>query len=56
MIWLDTHIHVSDLNPDGSKREQMLADLLDVLDRCDADLRFVISCDAHYNKIGRAHV
>jgi len=49
MLWLDTHIHVSDLSADSSKREHMLADLLDVLDRCDADLRFVISCDGHYN-------
>ncbi len=51
MIWIDTHIHVSDLSGDGSKREQMLADLLDVLDRCDADLRFLISCDGAYNSI-----
>jgi len=51
MIWLDTHIHVSDLNPDGSKRVHMLADLLEVLDRCDEDLRFVISCDGHYNSL-----
>jgi len=46
--WIDTHIHVSDIGRDGAKRERMLADLLDVLDRCDADLRFVISCDGPY--------
>ncbi|NOZ20618.1 MAG: amidohydrolase family protein [Planctomycetes bacterium] len=46
--WIDTHIHVSDIGRDGKKREQMLEDLLDVLDRCDADLRFVISCDGPY--------
>jgi len=46
--WLDTHIHVSDIGPDGKRRESMLADLLDVLDRCDAGLRFVISCDGPY--------
>ncbi len=51
MIWLDTHIHVSDFSSDGSKREHMLDDLLELLDRCDADLRFVISCDAHYNSL-----
>jgi len=51
MLWLDTHIHVSDLGPDGATREHMLADLLDVLDRCDADLRFVVSCDGHYNTL-----
>jgi predicted TIM-barrel fold metal-dependent hydrolase len=46
--WIDTHIHVSDIGNDGKKRERMLEDLLDVLDRCDADLRFVISPDAKY--------
>lgn len=46
--WIDTHIHVSDLGPDGTPREQMLADLLTVLDRCDADLQLVISCDVPY--------
>ncbi|MBU0609335.1 MAG: amidohydrolase family protein [Armatimonadetes bacterium] len=51
MIWLDTHIHVSDFSSDGSKREHMLDDLLELLDRCDADLRFVISCDGHYNSL-----
>lgn len=49
--WIDTHIHVSDLGPEGKRRERMLEDLLDVLDRCDADLRLVISCDFPY--IGR---
>ncbi len=51
MIWIDTHIHASDIGSDGAKRERMLDDLLDVLDRCDADLRLVISCDGPY--IGR---
>ena len=46
--WIDTHIHVSDLGPDGSRRENMLEDLLAVLDGCDADLRLVISCDGPY--------
>ena len=41
--WIDTHIHVSDIGRDGKKREQMLEDLLEVLDRDEADLRFVIS-------------
>lgn len=51
MLWIDTHIHVSDVGPDGSPRPNMLADLLSVLDRCDADLRFIISCDGHYNSL-----
>jgi len=46
--WIDTHIHVSDIGRDDAVRENMLADLLDVLDRCDADLQFVISCDGPY--------
>ena len=46
--WIDTHIHVSDIGANGEKRERMLGDLLDLLDRCDADLRFVISCDIPY--------
>jgi predicted TIM-barrel fold metal-dependent hydrolase len=47
-MWVDNHIHVSDIGPDGTKRKEFLEDLLDVLDRCDADLRFVISNDASY--------
>lgn len=46
--WIDTHIHVSDIGPDGKKREKMLEDLVDLLDRCDADLRFAISPDGPY--------
>jgi len=44
-LWLDTHIHVSNIAPGGQVRRRMLEDLLEVLDRSDADLRFVISCD-----------
>ena len=51
--WIDTHIHVSDIGPDGAKRENMLDDLLELLDRCDADLRLVISCDGVYNSMVR---
>ena len=46
--WIDTHIHVSDLGPDGKRRERMLDDLLELMDRSDADLKFVISCDGPY--------
>jgi len=51
MIWIDTHIHVSDIGRDQSSRERLLEDLLDVLGRCHEDLRLVISCDFPY--IGR---
>ena len=53
MIWIDTHIHVSDVGTDGQRREHMLDDLLALLGRCDADLRFVISCDGYYNSLVR---
>lgn len=43
--WMDTHIHVSAQGPGGQRRERLLEDLVDVLDRSGADLRFVISCD-----------
>lgn len=46
--WIDTHIHVSDISPDGESRERFLEDLLDVLDRCDADLCLLVSCDFPY--------
>ena len=48
--WIDTHIHVSDIGDDNKKRDRMLEDLLDVLDRCDADLRLAISPDAIYRE------
>jgi len=46
--WIDTHTHVSDVGQDGGIRANMLENLLDVLDRSGADLRFVISCDTPY--------
>jgi predicted TIM-barrel fold metal-dependent hydrolase len=53
--WIDAHIHVSDLNPDGSLRADMLAHLLDVLDRSDHDLRLIISPDGQYlSDVGRS--
>lgn len=44
-VWIDTHIHVSATAPEGLKRDHLLEDLLDVLDRDQADLRWVISPD-----------
>jgi len=46
--WIDAHTHVSDIGPDGVPRTNLRDDLLNVLDRCDADLRLVISCDGPY--------
>jgi predicted TIM-barrel fold metal-dependent hydrolase len=48
IAWIDTHIHISDLGPDGQPREGVLEALLNQLDRADADLRFVVSCDVPY--------
>lgn len=44
-LWLDTHIHVSATNPDGSHRDHLLSDLLAVLDADGNDLRLVINPD-----------
>jgi len=46
--WIDTHVHVSDLGPEGEYREHLLDDLLAVLDADEADLRFVISPDTSW--------
>lgn len=43
--WLDTHVHISHVTPDGQPRPDILADLLAVQEREPTDLRFVISCD-----------
>jgi len=53
LTWLDTHIHVSDRNGDGSIRENLLRDLLDVLEAEKHDLRFVLSPDSYWNRICR---
>jgi predicted TIM-barrel fold metal-dependent hydrolase len=51
--WLDTHVHVSAVNPDGSRRENLCDDLMRVLDTEDAAISFVISLDgAELSKIG----
>lgn len=47
-LWVDTHVHISDIGPDGSPRPRMRDDLVELLDRCDADLRLVCSCDGPY--------
>jgi predicted TIM-barrel fold metal-dependent hydrolase len=49
--WLDTHIHVSDVGNDGEHRPRLLEDLLAVLDGAGADLRFVLSPDANWNRV-----
>lgn len=47
-LWIDSHIHVSDISREGHKRERMLEDLLELMERSDADLRFIISADFPY--------
>ena len=53
MRWLDTHIHVSDRNGDGTPRDGLLDHLLRVLDDSGADLHLVISPDGHWNRLVR---
>lgn len=48
LTWIDTHIHVSDIGRDESRRPDLAGALVDVLDLDEADLRFVISCDFPY--------
>ncbi|NPV08531.1 MAG: amidohydrolase family protein [Anaerolineae bacterium] len=48
LTWIDTHIHVSDIAPDGSRRPHLAQDLVAVLERSGADLRFLVSCDFPY--------
>lgn len=43
--WIDTHVHVSDVDADGRSREDQLPGLTQVLDREEADLRMVVSPD-----------
>jgi predicted TIM-barrel fold metal-dependent hydrolase len=43
--WLDTHVHVSHVTPEGKPRPDTLEPLLAVQQREPTDLRFVISCD-----------
>ncbi|MGE5531651.1 MAG: amidohydrolase family protein [Bacteroidota bacterium] len=50
--WLDTHVHVSAVNPDGSARETLATELMKVLNTEDAQISFVISLDgAELSKI-----
>jgi hypothetical protein len=44
MDWIDTHIHISGVSPDGTVREHLADDVAAVLDGAGADLRFVANC------------
>jgi predicted TIM-barrel fold metal-dependent hydrolase len=44
MEWIDTHVHISGVSPDGSLRENLAQDVAAVLDGAGADLRFVVNC------------
>ena len=46
MEWIDTHVHISGVSSDGTLRETLAQDLMAVMDRSGADLRFIVSCDA----------
>jgi predicted TIM-barrel fold metal-dependent hydrolase len=44
MEWIDTHVHISGVSPDGSIRESLAQDVGVVLDGAGAELRFVVNC------------
>jgi len=44
-VWIDTHVHVSDVGPDGQPRTGVAQGLREVLDRETVELRFIMSCD-----------
>lgn len=44
MEWIDTHVHISGVSPDGSVRENLAQEVAAVLDGAGADLRFVVNC------------
>jgi predicted TIM-barrel fold metal-dependent hydrolase len=46
--WIDSHIHVSDYDPNGTRRPDILPYLLEVLNGSKVDLRFIINCDDPY--------
>ena len=48
-VWIDTHIHVSDVDRDGKHRDDMAQALSAVLNQCDADLRLIVSPDDPHN-------
>jgi predicted TIM-barrel fold metal-dependent hydrolase len=51
--WIDTHIHVSDAGQGGIRREGLFESLIDVLDRSDADLRFIVSPDVSWIDVAK---
>ena len=46
--WLDMHVHVSNYDPEEYFRGDILDDLLEVIEKSGADLRWVISIDMHW--------
>jgi len=44
MEWVDTHVHISGVSPDGAVRKHLAQDVAAVLDGAGADLRFVVNC------------
>ena len=44
MEWIDTHVHISGVSPDGTVREHLADDVAAVLEAAGAELRFVVNC------------
>jgi len=54
-VWIDTHVHVCDIGPDGNTRPHFVERLLAVLDADEADLRFVLTPDgARLSRVGQS--
>jgi len=56
MEWIDSHIHISGVSPDGSPREQLAQDVAAVLDASGADLRFIVNCCEAVNAYEFTHL
>ncbi len=44
MEWIDSHVHISGVSPDGSPRPNLAHDVAAVLDASGGDLRFIVNC------------
>ncbi|MFH1904558.1 MAG: TatD family hydrolase [bacterium] len=47
-LWIDTHMHVTDIGANGKWRKHMLEGVLNMLEESGADLRIILSCDKPY--------
>lgn len=53
LTWLDTHVHVAEPRDRGGGIPELVAGLNTVFEAEPADLRYVVSPDAHWNRIAK---